>query len=159
MPMTVGQQNESAREQADFIELLSRQRDLYGELARLTDEQHQLIVAGEVERMVAILNQRRVIIDRLNATNTRLTPLRERWDQMLPSVPSAQRDQVRAILSQVQAFVTTIMAQDEDGRRLLQTSRDDKAKQLKHTTQSNRAMRAYTPQAPAIQPRFTDSQG
>lgn len=160
MPMTAQPRLDAAGEHAEFVDLLSQQLELYQELSRLTQEQKWLIQADEVEAMVAVLNQRRKIIDQLNITCTQLAPLRQRWEQGLPAVDPATREQVQAIVAQVQQLVAQIVKQDEEGRRALEIARNEKAKQLRHTVKSNRAMRAYTPQSPAAAPpRFMDSQG
>ncbi len=152
-------------EGAHLATLLTKQRDLYQELAGLSARQQVLIDESRTEELLTVLSQRQALIDQLTACNKEVAPLRSRLGDIAAAAPEDTRQTIRARVDEVQALLEEIIGRDEADRAKLEASRQRVGEEMKRINVAPAAANAYRAQAAgaygAARPaaRFTDSQG
>ncbi len=147
-------------EQATLVELLTQQRDHYRQLKTLSDEQQQLVAAGQPEQLLAVLGQRQRHVEALTTLNEQLAPLRPRMSEVAEASPASVRDQLRGLVDEVQDLLEAIIHQDEQDKQRLTQGRDAIKTQLAKVARTPAALSAYKTASPAKgTPRFTDRRG
>lgn len=124
-------------------ELLSEQRDLYRQLARLSERQRGLITGDEPERLLALLSERQQLIDRLESIGVELRPYQANWRQVRAGLTDDEGRRVDGLLGEVNAILSEILKQDEADTALL-SARKNQTQQQIGTIQTGRQVgRAY----------------
>ena len=146
---------------AELADRLAQQRDLYQQLKALSDQQGQLIAAGQAEPLLAVLSQRQSIIEQISQLNEQLVPLRQRWPEKAVHLDEAQRQRINTLLEEVEAMLEAIIRQDDQHRQQLYAAKEQITQKLEHASVAGRAMNAYQPAATATAApaRFTDRRG
>lgn len=152
-------------EGAHLATLLTRQRDLYRELAGLSSRQQVLVAESRTEELLTVLSQRQALIDQLTACNKEVAPFRSRLGDIAAAAPLATRETIRTRVDEVQGLLKEIIGRDEADRATLEASRQRVGEEMKRVNAAPAAANAYRAQAAgaygAARPaaRFTDSQG
>ncbi len=143
-----------------LIELLEEQRSIYQQLAQLSDEQSNLVAAGDAEALLSLLSHRQALIDRLVDVNGRVEPFKQQWPSLWSELDEDSRQHIRERIDDVKALLDQIVDQDERDRVALASHRNSVSRQLEHLNRGAAVNRAYgpSPAAPA-ESRFTDQQG
>lgn len=145
-----------------LLAMLSRQRDLYEQLRSLSDQQADLISAGETERLLTLLGQRQTLVDALGEASVALSPHRAQIAVLANDAAQPLAGQIKGLVDEVRALLSTIIAQDDAGRRDLEAARDEVGTQLRQTAGAPQALGAYGGAAGSnalSAPRFTDQRG
>jgi len=145
-----------------LLAMLSRQRDLYEQLRSLSDQQADFIAAGETERLLTLLGQRQTLVDALGEASVELSPHRAEIATLANDASQPLAGQIKSLVDEVRSLLSTIIAQDDAGRRDLEAARDEVGTQLRQTAGAPQALGAYGGPAgsgTAHTPRFTDQRG
>lgn len=132
-----------------FIELLTQQRELYGKLKTLSDQQRELVANQDTQQLLGLLGARKVLVEQLTQLGQQIAPIREQWNQLQDSLKSEQRDQINTLIDDTQDLLTGIIAADEQDRKDLQAARDQTGTELGKFTRTNAASNAYAASAAA----------
>jgi flagellar biosynthesis/type III secretory pathway chaperone len=142
----------------ELIELLTRQRDLYAQLDRLSQGQMQHIHEGATEQLLSVLSQRQGVVDALGRLSTELAPYREDWQAMSGRLSGDDRQIVRELMDEVDAMLQAILDRDDQARARLQSAQQQTGRELRQAAGGTQAMHAYRGQA-GRNPRFADQRG
>lgn len=132
-----------------LADLLTRQRDLYRELAAYSERQQQLIDAGQTEELLAVLTQRQTLVDQLQACNREVAPLRGRMADLAAAGGPEVRATIRARVDEVQQLLEGIIGRDEADRERLETARNRVGQELQRVNRAPAAANAYAAAAAA----------
>lgn len=104
-----------------LIELLDRQRNLYAQLNRLSQEQTAIVGGAnpDVAGLVLLLGKRQNLVDHLTRIGQQMEPYRRNWPQLWRSLDAAARARVQTLISQVQQLLETILRADDRDRASL----------------------------------------
>jgi len=105
--------NTAQSEAQELTDLLTQQRDVYLQLRDLARVQRGAIESEGSEDLLRILGDRQRQIRRLTEINSRLEPLRGRWDQLQQGLDDGDRQQVGELVQQVKQLLGEILEQDK----------------------------------------------
>jgi len=125
------------------VALLTEQRDLYRQLARLAEQQRGLITGDHPERLLDVLAERQRLIDRLTATGRELKPHQMNWRQVREQLPAPQAREIDALVAEVNTLLSDILKQDEADTALLSARKSETARAMGTLQVSRRAGTAY----------------
>jgi len=135
--------------------LLTRQRDLYRELYELANRQESLVVSNDTDGLLSLLSSRQRLVDRLMDLNESLVPMRAQSERILATMPPQQREEVRALVGQVNDLLGTILKRDESDTATLSQRRNRIQQELQQAATGQQANRAYASQS-VDGPRYMD---
>ena len=141
---------------ATLSPMLDEAQSLLARLDALSKRQGEFIDDGAPERLLGLLEERQVVIDRLSEIIAAADPLRARLERA-PGASTAQKQSVRDRLNAISEGVGWISLRDKKDGERLQQRRDDIAGQLAGLGASRTAHAAYGSARPAG-PRFQDKQ-
>ncbi len=143
-----------------LIELLDEQRGIYRQLCDLSQQQSEMIEAGQAEPLLALLGRRQGLIDELAQLNGSLEPYKNQWPRLWHELEDEARGQIEQLIGDVQVLLDRIVEQDERDRLALSGERDRLADELQHVRRGSAVNQAYG--RLGGQPgnsRFTDQEG
>ena len=132
-----------------LIELLTQQRDLYGRLRELAEQQRALISSDRPERLLDVLRERQTLVGRLAQINMQLAPFRRNWAGTYGQLPDDVRQRAAALLEEINVMLQTILKGDREDGVLLAARKQAVATELNAVTGGRAANAAYAP-APKI---------
>ena len=144
---------------SSLIDLLSQQRDLYGQLQALTERQTTFIEDGQTEKLLSVLAERQGLVDRLSEINEQLTPFRQSWDRICDSLTEGDRQKLRGLLEDLETRVADILERDRKAQMQLHAAQEAIDVQLAKVSRTGQAMHAYHGGTSGSESRFTDHQG
>ncbi|MEO0963869.1 MAG: flagellar export chaperone FlgN [Planctomycetota bacterium] len=144
-----------------FLELLTRQRDLYRRLHALAESQQATLHDQGAEAMLAVLSQRQVFVDALGRLNAELEPFRADWQRFSAGLEESDRTQVRALVDDVDRLLAAVLQFDEQSKQALTDAQKSVGDHLAQVNRVGQARSAYghNPKAQPTHPRFADQQG
>jgi len=128
---------------SELVRLLLDQRVQYRKLQSLTQRQKTLIVDDDPQALLGLLSERQRVVDELTSINTRLAPYRRQWTRVYETLDHATRDEVKELLEESNALLSSIMSSDRDDVEMLRTRRQVAADSLSQTRVAGRAVAAY----------------
>lgn len=140
-----------------LIAVLEEQDALARELSDLAAGQAALIDTGKTEALLGLLATRQRLVDRFVAGQGALGQLSAELEARSDDLSADQRDRIRSLLDNVTAGLATVMRQDEQDQKLLQTARASQQKQIEGVDVGRSARNAYINTQAAS--RFTDHKG
>jgi FlgN protein len=126
-----------------LVELLMAQRELYRRLTDLSARQRGLITGDHPEQLLNILSDRQKIILALSRLNEQLSPYRRNWEAHHAALPEATRQQVSALLDEINGTLQAIIAADREDGALLSARKQAVARTLDDVRGGRTANRAY----------------
>ena len=144
-----------------FIDLLTRQRDLYRRLHDLAAAQGPTLDEQGASAMLGVLSQRQVLIDALARLNADIEPYRAQWQTFTASLSDDQRTAVRDRVGEIDGLLAGVLAHDEQAKQSLTSMQQGVGGELQRVASGARARSAYGqgPAAAPSDPRFADRQG
>jgi hypothetical protein len=130
---------------AEYVSLLDAQRALLGELDALSQRQSTLIDGEDLEPLLALLDERQRVIDRVMPASRTLDELRWRWRTVRAALPETRREQVQRAEDAVLQLFTQLARRDERDQARLRGRLDATGAQLAGLATSRRAAGAYGP--------------
>jgi hypothetical protein len=158
MPISTLLAENPLKDVTKLVGLLEKQCLLYTQLKALGDRQSQIVDQDTSDGLLAVLGQRRQLMDRLAVVNEDFEPYRKEWSSCWAVLGDSDKQQVGGLLKQVQQTLAAIIEQDEHDRRRLEQSKDRLASEMGKIAHTSTAVRAYRV-PPTLNSRFTDRQG
>jgi hypothetical protein len=143
---------------AEYLSLLALQRALLGELDALSQRQSLLIEEPVLDPLLAVLEERQQVVDRITQSHRTSEQLRAQWDSMQSHLPEAHRQQVQREIDAVASLAEQVRARDERDHARLKQRLEGVTAELAGLATTRKAANAYAP-APASTPRFQDRRG
>lgn len=145
---------------ARVLRLLARQRDAMERLAHVSEGQTEIIARGDAEAILALLEQRRPIVDELASLAHDAAPYRERWAHLLASADDAHREQLTGLAREVEDMRGMLVDRDARDRAAMEAARDALASEIAGMSRGRGVHAAYAPaREPANDARYQDTQG
>jgi|GEM_PF-2114605 len=142
----------------EYLSLLGQQRALLGELDALSQRQSMLIEEPVLEPLIAVLEERQGVIDRITQTARTAEQLRPQWEQTRDQVPEAHRRRVEQESDAVAALAEQVQKRDDRDHARLKQRLEGVTAELAGLATSKKAASAYSPQQTTL-PRFQDRNG
>jgi hypothetical protein len=142
----------------EYLSLLGQQRALLGELDALSQRQSMLIDEPVLDPLIAVLEERQGVIDRITQTSRTAEQLRPQWEQMREHVPEAHRRRVEQEQEAVGALAEQVQKRDDRDHARLKQRLEGVTAELAGLATSKKAASAYSPQQTTL-PRFQDRKG
>ncbi len=126
-----------------FAALLGEQWELLRGLDGLSRRQRELIAGDSPDELLALMEERQEIVDRLEAITAKLEPMQTRWREGHAEVVALLRQEIEGRLRDLASLAREIAARDAQDQRLLAERKRGIAEELASMAGSQRAMHAY----------------
>jgi flagellar biosynthesis/type III secretory pathway chaperone len=142
----------------ELIQLLAAKRDQCRALRGLVDQQRQAITGDKPERLLEVLSRRKVILNRLGELAQSLRPYQAEWADVRRRLPEDVRQQVDALVNEINAVLGDILRADEEDTKMLSARKSSTAQQLSSLNAGRKVGSAYaaSENAGASQAEWTD---
>lgn len=141
-----------------FATLLAEQAELLSALDGLSRRQRSLIAGEAPEELVALMDERQHIVDRLESLTTRMTPMHTRWSEGARALSQGQRSDIETRLKSLASLAREIAARDASDQELIARRKQEIAQELASTSGNQKAMHAYAGSSPSGGAVFQDRQ-
>lgn len=139
-----------------FATLLAEQSELLTALDTLSRRQ-RLLIAGEApEELLALMDERQHIVDRLESLTERLHPMQTRWTEGARTISQGQRSEIESRLKSLASLAREIAARDLSDQELIARRKQEIAQEIASTSGNQKAMHAYTGSSPSGGAVFQD---
>ncbi len=128
---------------ARLAALVDEQYALFVELDAACERQAALIETDAGEALLAHLDARKQLIERIVQVSGELDPYRARWDSLVPLIPPAQMESLQSRLDEIAMLAARVRERDEDSRRRLQGKREALGLELSGVERARNAGNAY----------------
>ena len=142
-----GHKHEPQPADSPVTSLLPQQRDLYGQLSRLSEKQRNFITGNDSERLLALLAERQQLIDRLQAIGDELRPHQANWRQFRDSLGEDEGRRVDALVGEIKTLLARILKSDETDTALLSARKGEAERAMGTVRTGRQAGRAYAASA------------
>jgi len=139
-----------------FVNLLAEQSELLTALDVLSRRQRSLIAGEAPDELVALMDERQHIVDRLESLTTRLTPMHTRWAEGARTISQGQRSEIETRLKSLASLAREIAARDVSDQELIARRKQEIAQELASTSGNQKAMHAYAGSSPSGGAVFQD---
>lgn len=128
----------------DFLEIFGVRRDCFGELRRLSDEQHELIDQDDYPRLLALQGNKLRVIGQLEAISTQFPQLLREWKSTREKMPTGLRQQCDTTLAESEELLAGLLEQERKDTQRITDRRDETKRQLHGLATGVRAQEAYS---------------
>jgi len=143
---------------SEYISVLGQQRALLGELDALSQRQSLLIDEPVLDALLAVLEERQQVVDRIMQTARMVDQIRPHWERLQAQVPEHHRLQVQRESDTVAQLAAEVQRRDEQDHSRLKQRLDGVTSELAGLSTTKKAANAYTPAEQNL-PRFQDRNG
>lgn len=136
---------------------LREQREIYAELEASTRRQGEILLEGRTDEILALAREKESTLERVEAIETRLVPLKTRWADEKESLPEGVRRQVEEELDAMQVLLGGLIALETEQQKRVDDVRRETAANLKKIEGGRRVNQAYgAPGQATPSPRYLD---
>jgi len=153
METTVKSMEEAGQFGLQMLDLLKCQHQYFLELQKLSEEQRALIKAQQSEELLRLLAKRQMIVNAIGQLHQQSAPYRQKWESVKDKLPEPIKQQISAMLGQVQQMLNRIIEQDQQDCQELSASKQQVATELNQTNRAQAANAYYN------QPKNNPGQG
>lgn len=136
--------------------LVASQESMFARLEMLCQRQAGLVRAEETDLLLALLAERRSIVENIAEASAALAPFRRRWDAVLAALPDEKRGEIQRRLRLISETAARIASQDEADRRVMEQRRDAIADEMAGLSRGRGAVAAYGGRVGDPTPRYQD---
>ncbi len=142
-----------------FGQKLRAQAGLYRTLLGLARKQaEQMTSADNVDALVAILEEKRKVVDEIEGIEASCGPLRRLWEDHRDDVSESTREKMRAVVGEIRALLEELLELEDSSRQKLGLAKDSLEEEIRQLGVGPKAMRSYS-KKPDDLPRFMDETG
>jgi len=131
-------------DQDRLVVLLTRQRDLCVQLAKLAESQRSLITGDEPERLLEVLAKRQGLLDEVTAVSQQIRPYQQNWPEVRSKIPEETSREVDQLIKEVHDHLSNILAEDREDAQLLSARKSSTSQALGKIKTHQQAGAAYT---------------
>ncbi|MBL8963621.1 MAG: flagellar export chaperone FlgN [Phycisphaeraceae bacterium] len=136
--------------------LLEAQRVLYVELDALSRRQADLIESEATDELLGVLGKRQEVLDRIQAVNDAIAPVRANWRGFLETIAQDQRARLGSKVDAITSLIEAITSRDNADRRMMIEGRDRLATELAGVDKARAAAGAYGVRSAGGRPVYQD---
>jgi hypothetical protein len=126
-----------------IVTALQQQVEGYRTLLRLGEAQRRHVQTGQTDSLLAVLQQRQGVIDRIMAAEQTVGPAKRDWAKVLSALPAEQRATATNLLAETRRMLEQITAADRDDVVLLQQQKLNLGRQINRTSAARAVNRNY----------------
>lgn len=112
-------------------------------LTELTDQQRELIIAGDFSGLLELLNQKQQLLDQLLCANDRDSEVWRSWRVDRDTLASADRTACDNLLDEAEVLMKQLMALEETSTQMLTERRNETAAALVEVNHAGIAVQGY----------------
>lgn len=128
---------------SDVLSLLRQQRDLCVRLARLAEQQRQLITGDQPEQLLGVLASRQSLLEQLDTVANGLRPYQRAWRATRSEMDAASGSEADRLVAEVNALLGEILRSDAADAELLSARKTATVRQMADLRQTRHAGNAY----------------
>jgi hypothetical protein len=128
---------------ATVVRALTAQKGLYEQILILSRQQSSFVATGESESLMSVLAARSRLIEQVVPLDKELQPYKGRWQEVLDTLPTADRKIVGGLLQEVQKLLSDILIQDERDKESLVRQKTEIGVEINRTVSGAAVARAY----------------
>ncbi|MCL4220526.1 MAG: hypothetical protein KJZ65_04065 [Phycisphaerales bacterium] len=144
---------------AGFEQALNTLTQAYGQLDALSQRQQALIDAGEMDRMLALLTERRTLVEQIERAAPGFDRGRRAWEEHAGALSEGQNVELARRVSAIERMGAVIAERDRKAGEVLARERDRLTEEMAGLGRASSAVSAYRPGAGEPSPRFQDRKG
>ncbi|KAA0216653.1 MAG: hypothetical protein DYG94_08935 [Leptolyngbya sp. PLA3] len=131
----------------------------YGQLDALSQRQQALIDAGDMDRVLALLGERRALVEQVERAAPGFDVGRRAWEENADTLSEAQNAELARRVSAIERMASDIAERDRRAGEVLVRQRDNLAQEMAGLGRVSSALSAYRPRTDSPAPRFQDRKG
>ena len=141
-----------------FEQKLRAQAELYRSLMDLARKQAEKISAENVDELVLCLEEKKRVVEEIEAIEVDAAPLREFWEANKDNADEQIRAGLRAAVDEIRTLLEELLELEAQSQRKLGASKDALQDQIRDLSTGSQAISSYAP-SPDQSPRFMDQKG
>jgi hypothetical protein len=126
-----------------ILAALDAQVACYRRLAKLAEQQHELVQQEQVEELLQLLTARQSELDQLAAHERTLAPKKKQWSAYLATLPAAQQKQAETLMVETRSLLERITLADKNDVLVLQQQKLNLGRQIGQAQAGRTVNRAY----------------
>lgn len=126
-----------------LIEAFGHQADDYDQMLALSREQLSAAPTGDVDRIVALQQQKQAVLIRVAERDTALSPWKEQWALVREQVDEAAKAPLVAVVERLGGLMRTFIDQERETEQALRAFEEEVRRRLAAAQQHRAAARAY----------------
>jgi hypothetical protein len=100
-----------------------------------------------MDRLLEVVERKRALLEEITAVETEIAPVRNRWEELKPSVDAALAKEIEDTVASTRDVLQALVKQEDEGRAALerqrQRQRQTAADELKDLMRKKQARNAY----------------
>ena len=125
---------------------LCGQKDKYIIILEMTRKQKELIVIGDMDQLVEVMEKKRMLLDEIDLMNKKIAPLKSKWMQEKRILPKENVAAVESAIDALALVLQELIKLEGEAGNLMQNQSADISKKLTELQQKQRAKGAYNVQ-------------
>ena len=138
---------------ASTMDVLEEQVEFYRRLEKLAARQHECVQQSDTEGLIEVLEQRKVVVDRITELERELAPAKQEWKRGV-EVGDAEK-----LLAEAKTLLARITAADRDDAMVLQQRKLNLGRQIKQASAAKLVNRNYAAAAYGTRAASLDDRG
>lgn len=134
-------------QQDPIIIALDAQVACYRRLAKLAEQQHELVQQGLTEELLQLLTRRQIELDQLSAHERVISPAKKAWQPYLAKLAAVDKAQAEALMTETRLLLERITAADKNDVLVLQQRKLNLGRQIGQASAGRVVNRAYAANA------------
>jgi hypothetical protein len=115
----------------------------YRRLAKLAEQQRELIQLGQADQLLQLLGLRQAELNQLQAHEKQLSPVKKQWKAYLATLPIGPRERASALMNETVTLLEQITAADKNDVLTLQQQQLNIGRQIGKVAAGRTVNRAY----------------
>jgi len=133
--------------QDTIIAALDAQVACYRRLAKLAEQQHELVQQGLTEELLQLLTMRQAELDQLAAHERVISPAKRAWQPYLAKLAAVDKARAEALMAETRLLLEQITAADKNDVLVLQQRKLNLGRQIGQASTGRVINRAYAANA------------
>lgn len=133
--------------QDPILAALDAQVACYRRLAKLAEQQHELVQQGMTEDLLQLLTLRQTELDQLAAYERTISPAKKSWQPYLAGLAAVDKARAEALMTETRLLLERITTADKNDVLVLQQRKLNLGRQIGQASNTRVVNRAYAANA------------
>jgi len=130
-------------QQDPILVALDAQVACYRRLAKLAEQQHELVQQGMTEELLQLLTMRQTELDQLAAYERTISPAKKAWQPYLAKLAAVDKARAEALMTETRLLLERITSADKNDVLVLQQRKLNLGKQINQASAARQVNRNY----------------
>lgn len=144
----------TAIDTTEYLTAFQLRRAVCRALLNHTQQQRDLIDAGQYDQVIEVLKSKQELLDHLNQLASEQSALRSAWRDNRNRIPAGERARCDAVLDETESLLATLIAEEQTCSQRMTARRDETACDLQTLSVGVQAQHAYHPVDQPVLSRF-----